>query len=701
MEDGTIRISRKIGREELILETGELAVQANGAVLVQWGGITVLCTCQVGSQIEEEREFVPLLVDWEEKLYARGKIPGSFFRREGRPGERAILTARRIDRILRPRFPKSLRREVQVVATALSTDQQYDPDIAAIIGSIAAVTISEVPFEGKLSAVRVGRVGGEFILNPNFTETDEGTLNLVVALDSAGIVMLECEGKEVNESVILDAIEFARPYLLEIIALMEELQAKAGKPKFPISEQEYPEEISKWLEPFVEPMIQSAWSAGEKFARDEIFRKLDEQVRAEAAVRFPDVPAQKILALLEDLKSRAFRKKLILGQRPDGRKSNEIRPIRIRTGFLPRVHGSALFQRGLTQVLTTCTLGKPSEQQMIEDLSPEAHKRYLHQYNFPGYATGEVKPLRSPGRREIGHGALAERALEPVIPPLEKFPYTLRVVSEVTSSNGSTSMASVCGSTLALMDAGVPLKRPVSGISIGLVSEDDAHQLLTDIQGIEDAYGDMDFKVAGTIEGITAIQLDIKKLRLPIHIIQKALEQAKQARLFILQEIEKVLPAPKPELSPYAPRILGWKIPKVKIGDLIGPGGKHIRAISEGTGVTIDVEEDGQVYFTGDALDKVEKALKLAKDLVGEVEPGQVFPGKVRRIFQFGLLVEVMPGKVGLVHISEIPRDEGVDWRSHYRPGDEVRVRVLDVNHESGRISLSMKGLTGLSRRKI
>ncbi|MHA2645798.1 MAG: polyribonucleotide nucleotidyltransferase, partial [bacterium JZ-2024 1] len=536
-------------------------------------------------------------------------------------------------------------------------------------------------------------------INPSFSEVEEGTLNLVVALDHEGVVMLECEAKEVAEEAILGAMEFSRPYIAELISLVEELKQRAGKPKIALPQWQPPEEVKSWLEEYALPAVESAWEAGEKPLREEILSALREQVVAEAVTRFPEISRPQIFSALEEILRKAFRARLLEGKRPDKRKNTEIRPLKMKTGFLPRAHGSALFQRGLTQVLTTCTLGKPSEQQMIEDLSPEEFKRYLHQYNFPGYSTGEVKPIRSPGRREIGHGSLAERALEPVIPPLERFPYTLRVVSEVVSSNGSTSMASVCGSTLALMDAGVPLKRPVAGISIGLVMEDEKYCLLNDIQGLEDAYGDMDFKVAGTSEGITAIQLDIKKFHLPISIIEEALEQAKQARGYILEEMKKILPAPKPELSPYAPRILAWKIPRTKIGDLIGPGGKHIRAITEETGVIIDVEEDGQVYFTGDSFQKVERALKKAKQLVGELEPGSVLHGKIRRIFQFGLLVEVMPGKVGLVHISEIPADEGVDWKTRYRIGDMVTVRVLDVDESSGRISLSMKGIKSPPRR--
>lgn len=685
----------EIGGKEWVVETGKLAKQANGAVTVRYGDTVVLVTATASDQPREGIDFFPLTCDFEERLYAAGKIPGGFFKREGRPGERAILTARLMDRPIRPLFPRGFRNDVQVIATTLSADQVHPPDVAAVVGASAALSLSDIPWAGPIGCVRIGLVDGQLVVNPTLQQIErESQLDLVVAASDDAIIMVECGADEVPESTMLEALELAHAECRKVVAALRELVVRAGKPKREVPLATPDPELVREVRDLAEERLNTALRHPEKLRREEQTQRVIEEVTQQLVERHPD-RAQEITSLLVDLQKELVRRMILQeGVRPDGRTPTQIRPLYIEVGLMPRTHGSALFQRGQTQVLTLCTLGTGEDEQILDDLGILESKRFMHHYVFPPYSTGEVRPLRGPGRREIGHGALAERALARMIPPEEAFPYTIRLVSEVLESNGSTSMASVCGSTLALMDAGVPIKAPVAGIAMGLITGEDGRMaILTDIQGIEDAMGDMDFKVAGTREGITALQMDIKIPGLTREILAQALEQARQARLAILDAMLRLLPAPRPDLSPYAPRLFTLYINPEKIREVIGPGGKVINKITSETGVKIDIEQDGRVIVASTDPQAAQKAVRMIQDIVREVEVGQTYLGRVTRLVNFGAFVEVLPGKEGLVHISELS-DRRVDKvEDVVKVGDEILVRVKEID-SLGRINLTRRGLT-------
>lgn len=689
----------ELGGRPITIETGRLAGQANGAVLVRYGDTVVLVTATMSSEPREGIDFFPLLVDYEERMYAIGKIPGGWGRREGRPGEAAVLAARMIDRPLRPLFPDGFRNDVQVVNTILSVDQDNPADIAAMIGASAALSISDIPFDGPIGGVRVGRVDGQFIINPTVDQLSRSDLNLVVAGTKDAIMMVEAGANEVKEDVVLDAIMFGHEAVKEIVAWQEEMMAQIGKEKIAVPLYEPDPAVEEWVRANGIAALQSAIRESDKQARQEAIDKAKEEI----TVRYlEEVGEEEFAEKAKDLaqildkvvKDEVRRMITVDRERPDGRALDEIRPIWCQVGVLPRAHGSGIFTRGQTQVLTVCTLGVKSDEQMLEDLGEEDRKRYIHHYNFPAYSVGEVRPMRSPGRREIGHGALAERALLPVIPPEEEFPYTIRLVSEVLESNGSTSQASVCGSTLALMDAGVPIRKPVAGIAMGLVKHGDQFTVLTDIQGMEDHLGDMDFKVAGTRDGITALQMDIKISGVNRDVLAQAVEQARIGRLFILDKMAEAIDKPRPELSPRAPRIITMEVPVDKIRDIIGPGGKTIRKIIEETGVTIDIEDDGRVYIASVDQAAGAKAREFIEKLVQDVEVGTVYLGKVKRIMDFGAFVEILPGREGLVHISKLSRSRVGRVEDVVSVGDDLMVKVVEIDRQ-GRINLSHKDALG------
>jgi polyribonucleotide nucleotidyltransferase len=695
-EARTARIEIALDGRPLSISTGHLARQANGAVVVRSGDTMVLVTATMSATPREGIDFFPLTCDFEEKMFAAGKIPGGFFKREGRPGERAILTGRLMDRPLRPLFPKGFRRDVQVIATVLSTDQDNTPDILAVTGAGAALSISDIPFAGPVAAVRVGMQAGRLVLNPSQKLLDEKAtdLDLVVAGTREAITMVEAGAREVPEERLLEALDLAHGEIRRIIAAIDDLTARVGRPKITVAQPEH-HDLEAAVREFAEARIASALRGGDKQAREAALAEAAAETQAALAERFPGeatVIAEAVDALV---KTEVRRMILNEGRRPDGRTPAEIRPMEAQVGLLPRVHGSGLFVRGQTQVLTACTLGTGQDEQIIDDLSLRERKRYLHHYDFPPYSVGEVRPLRSPGRRDIGHGALAERAVEPMVPPQEEWPYTIRLVSLVLESNGSTSMASVCGSTLALMDAGVPIRKPVGGIAMGLITgpEGDGRvAVLTDIQGIEDAMGDMDFKVAGTRDGVTALQMDIKIRGLRREIFQQALAQAKDARLRILDLIERTIPAPRANLSPYAPRITTILINPDRIREVIGPGGKVINKITAETGVKIDVEQDGRVLIASPDEEAAQRARRMIEEIVKEAKPGEVYHGKVTRLMNFGVFVEIFPGKEGLVHISELAPNRVNRVEDVVKVGDEIDVRVKEIDN-LGRVNLTRRGL--------
>ncbi|MCS7172681.1 MAG: polyribonucleotide nucleotidyltransferase [Armatimonadetes bacterium] len=689
------RVVFPVGDEEWVIETGKLARQANGAVTVRYGETVVLVTATASENPREGIDFLPLTCEFEERLYAAGKIPGSFFRREGRPGERAILSARLMDRPLRPLFPKGFRNEVQVIATTLSADKIHPPDVAAVVGASAALAISDIPWEGPIGCVRVGWVDGRLVLNPTLQQIEgPSRLDLVVAATDEAVVMLEAGADQVPEEVVLEAIDLAHAECRRIIAAIRELVEKAGKPKRQVPLFAVDPELERVVREASVPALDAALRNADKQAREAAVAQAAQEVGARLLEQYPD-RALEIRAVLESVQKDLVRRMILEeGVRTDGRTPTEIRPLYIEVGLMPRTHGSALFQRGQTQVLTLCTLGTGEDEQILDDLGILERKRFMHHYVFPPYSTGEVRPLRGPSRREIGHGALAERALARMIPPEEAFPYTIRLVSEVLESNGSTSMASVCGSTLALMDAGVPIRAPVAGISIGLMTGEDGRAvLLTDIQGIEDAHGDMDFKVAGTREGITAIQLDIKLRGLPRDLIAEALSRAREARLAILDAMLQVLPAPRSELSKYAPRLVTLQIPPEKIREVIGPGGKVINRITAETGTRIEVEQDGRVIIASTSEEAAQRAMQRIREIVQEVEVGQTYLGRVTRLTSFGAFVEVLPGKEGLVHISELSDRRVNRVEDVVKVGDQILVRVKEID-ALGRVNLTRRGLT-------
>ena len=682
--------SMELGGRTLTLEFGKYAEQASGSCFVRYGDTCVLTTCTVAKTPRPGIDFFPLSVDFEEKLYSVGHIPGSWNRREGRPAEKAILTSRLIDRPLRPLFPKGMRHDVSVVATVMSVDTNNIPDIPAMIGASASLATSEIPWAGPIGAVNIGYVDGEYIVNPNDEQREESLLNLTVAGTSEAVLMVEAGAKEVSEEIMLGGILFAHEEIKKIVELINTIVAEIGKEKkeFPLvlpgedvkaAVREYAMDKVKWMF--------ETFDRSERNAREE-------QVKAEVAEHFAEQFEGREVEVgdaLYGLQKEVMRRHIIdEGVRPDGRKLTEVRPIWCEVGVLPRPHGSAVFTRGQTQVMTVATLAPVSEKQIIDGIGTEDSKRYMHHYNFPGYSTGEAKPIRSPGRREIGHGALAERALLPMIPPVEEFPYCLRLVSEVMSSNGSTSQASVCGSTLALMDAGVPIKRPVAGVAMGLIKDVENTgkvAVLTDIQGLEDFLGDMDFKVAGTAQGITAIQMDIKIKGIDEPILRQALAQAHDGRMHILDKMLDALPAPRPHLSKYAPKIIHFFINPEKIGEVVGPRGKMINKIIEETGVKIDIEDDGSVFIatTDDAA--AQKARSIIEGIVRELKVGDVFTGKVARIMSFGAFVEYAPGKDGMIHISKLANGRVDKVEDVVKIGDELECKVAEIDSQ-GRINL-------------
>ncbi|ERL05137.1 polyribonucleotide nucleotidyltransferase [Mitsuokella sp. oral taxon 131] len=680
----------ELGGRKLVVENGKMAKQANGAVLVRHGDTVVLVTATTSAEPREGVDFFPLTVDYEEKMYAAGKIPGGFIKREGRPSSDAVLCARLIDRPIRPLFPKGYRNDVQVVATVLSVDQDNAPEIAAMIGASCALTLSDIPFMGPIAGVRIGRIDGGFVVNPTEAQREVSTLNLTVAGSHDAVMMVEAGANELPEEVILDAILFGHKEIQRIVEFQRDMQRTCGKKKRKVKLFTVSEELEEAIRTYAKDRLDEAVRNPDKLDRDAHIA----EVSADAMEHFLGIyPEQdkEIAMAIHDLEKAVVRHMITHEKiRPDGRGVEEVRPVSCEVGLLPRAHGSGLFTRGQTQVLTATTLGALGDEQVIDGLGPETTKHYIHHYNFPGYSVGEARPIRSPGRREIGHGALAERALVPVIPKIEDFPYTIRLVSEILESNGSSSMGSVCGSTLSLMNAGVPIKRPVSGVAMGLVKEGDAYTILTDIQGMEDALGDMDFKVAGTSEGVTAIQMDIKVDGLSRDILYAALQQAKRGRAFILEKMLACIDKPAAELSPYAPRVETIKIKIDKIRDVIGTGGKVVKGIIDETGVQIDIHEDGNIFITSNDAKGMRKAKKMIEDIVREIEVGEVFMGRVTRLLKFGAFVELLPGKEGLCHISQLARNRVEKVEDVVQVGDQLQVKVIEID-EKGRINVSHK----------
>ncbi|TDT61560.1 polyribonucleotide nucleotidyltransferase [Fonticella tunisiensis] len=675
-------------------DTGKYAMLSNGAVMISYGDTAVLVTANAAKEPKEGVDFFPLSVDYEERLYAVGKIPGGFIKREGKPTEKAILSARSIDRPIRPLFPKGYRNDVQVICTVLSVEPDNPPEVLAINGASLALCISDIPFEGPVAAVLVGRIEDKFVLNPTAEQREKSDLHLLVCATRERVMMIEAGADEVPEDVMIDAIMYGFEACQDLIKFQEEVTAKVGKEKVIPQIYKVSEEIENAVREYATDKLWEAMQYTDRQERQEHTDLVEQEVLEHFAEIFPE--SEKDIADVMYRIQKEHVRKMILEdkRRPDGRGFEEIRPLSSEVSILPRTHGSGLFQRGQTQVLTVATLGALGDVQILDGLGDEDAKRYMHHYNFPPYSTGEVKFLRGPGRREIGHGALAERALEPVIPSEDEFPYTIRLVSEVLSSNGSTSQASVCASTLALMDAGVPIKRPVAGIAMGLVTSEDMSQVevLTDIQGLEDFFGDMDFKVAGTEKGITAIQVDTKLKGLPEEAIKRAIYQARKARMEILDNMLKTIPEPRKELSKYAPRIITMTIDPDKIREVIGPGGKTINKIIADTGVKIDIEDDGRLFICATDMESGKKAQRIIEGITKEIQPGDIYLGKVNRITSFGAFVEVLPGKEGLVHISKLAHERVNKVEDVLNVGDEVLVKVIDIDSQ-GRINLSRKDL--------
>ncbi|HHV98681.1 MAG TPA: polyribonucleotide nucleotidyltransferase [Clostridiaceae bacterium] len=679
---------------KLTIETGKIAQFANGSALVRYGDTVVLSTATASETPREGIDFFPLSVDYEERLYSVGKIPGGFIKREGKPSEKAILTSRVIDRPIRPLFPKDLRNDVAVINTVLSVDQDNSPEFAAMIGTSVALSISDIPFNGPIGAVILGLVDGKVVINPTTEQREKSQMYVTLAGTKHRIVMIEAGANEIPEDVMLDAILYGHEEIKKIVEFIEGIVKEIGKPKFEYQSSEVPEEIFSAVKEYAYEKMRQAVLAVDKMERDKAVAALTEEIQQHFAEIYPEMQTT-ISEAIYKLEKKVVREYILEeGKRVDGRRLDEIRPLSAEVGIFPRTHGSALFQRGQTQVITTVTLGALGDVQMLDGVDLEEEKRYMHHYNFPGFSVGEAKTSRGPGRREIGHGALAERALEPVIPSESEFPYAIRLVSEVMMSNGSTSQGSVCGSTLALMDAGVPIKNPVAGISAGLVTDEnnpDRFVIFMDIQGIEDFFGDMDFKVAGTKNGITAIQVDIKIDGLTEEMIRQAFELTRKGRIQILDEvILKTIPAPRPQLSKYAPKIITTSIDPEKIREVIGPGGKIINKIIAETGVKIDIEDDGTVYVASSDSKAGERAMQIIEGIAKDVQPGQVYVGKVMRIMPFGAFVEFLPGKEGLVHISKLDKKRVERVEDVVNVGDEILVKVIEIDKQ-GRINLSRK----------
>lgn len=689
-----------IGGKEVIVETGAYCSQANGSCIVRCGDTAVMVNATMSKTPREGMDYFPLGVDFEEKMYAVGKIPGGFKKREGRPSDKAILTSRLIDRPIRPLFPKGFYNDVTVIATVLSVDTNIPPEVWGMVGSSIALSISDIPFAGPTGSVVVGLVDGKYVINPDSEQREKSRLHLSLSGTKDAIMMVEAGASVITEQEMLGAIMFGHEEIKKIVAFIESIQAEIGKPKAQIELEKIPEEIDSAVRKYADKKMDYVLEAFERYEREAREEALNEDVLNHFADDFNDVEKKTkfIMDSLYYLKKEKVRAKILNdGVRPDGRKLTEIRPIWCEVGMLPRVHGSAVFTRGQTQALTTCTLGTISEVQKLEGLDDDYYKRYMHQYNMPGYSTGEAKPLKTPGRREIGHGALAERSLEPVLPSEEEFPYAIRTVSDILSSNGSTSQASVCGSTLALMDAGVPIKAPVAGIAMGLIKNEAENKVavLSDIQGLEDFLGDMDFKVAGTSEGITAIQMDIKIKGIDEQILTKALEQARQGRLFILDKMKEVLAAPRPQLSKYAPKIVSFNIDPDKIREVIGSGGKTINKIIEETGVKIDISDDGQIFIAAADTDSIEKARVIIENICRDFEVGEELSGKVVKIMenekgQFGASVSLAPGKDGMIHISKLSKNRVEKVTDVVNVGDEVAVKIIKID-DKGRVDLKLQ----------
>jgi polyribonucleotide nucleotidyltransferase len=697
-------VSMTLAGRTLTIETGKLAEQADGAVTVRYGDSLVLSTAVSGG-IREGLDFFPLTVEYEERMYAAGKIPGGFIKREGRPTEMAILAARVTDRTIRPLFPKGFKNETQIINTVLVADQENDPDILALIGTSTALTISDIPFDGPVAGVRIGLIGGKLIVNPTEQQVAESDLDLVVAASQDAIVMVEGNAAEISEELLVEALELAHREIQPILQIQHQLREQVGRAKREFTKPAADEALVAAIRAHLGDRLHGAIYNPDKTARNAAVDALRHEVvnamteGLEGSER--SARAKASFGIFEDLQAETVREGILeRGERPDGRTTTEIRPIWTEVGVLPRVHGSAIFTRGQTQIMTVATLGAPGDAQRLDSIGPEDTKRYIHHYNFPPYSTGEAKPVRSAGRREIGHGLLAEKSLLRMLPDEQTFPYTLRLVSEALSSNGSTSMGSVCGSTMALLDAGVPLKAPVAGVAMGLITGEggvqDGYQILTDIQGLEDHMGDMDFKVAGTAEGITGIQMDIKVKGLTFELMRRALAQAREGRLFILGKMLETIDAARAEISPFAPRVERVKIGQDKIGALIGPGGKNIRALQEETGTKIDVAEDGTVSISGVDPAGVRKAMAQVEALGREAKVGDIYTGKVVRIMPYGAFVEIWSGKDGLVHVSELDEQRVERVEDFVKEGDEITVMVIDVDPATGKVSLSRRAaLTG------
>jgi polyribonucleotide nucleotidyltransferase len=687
-------VSCMIGGRTLTIETGEIAKQAGGAALVRYGDTVVLAAATAAKDDPSEADFFPLTVDYRERAYAAGKIPGGFFKREGRPGEKEILTSRIIDRPIRPLFPTGYRKETQVMCIVLSVDLQNDPDLVAVIASSAALMVSDIPFAGPIGAVRMGYINDALVVNPTYAQLEQSLLNMTVAGTREAIVMVEGGGHELPEGIMLSALEMAHQVIQPCIEAQLQLQRDVGKGKLQIAVPTIEEELRQQVIQLGMTRLRSVLAIAEKLERQEAMHALEHDILQ--ALIGPDLSAEvatarhkSIQTVLHDLESQEMRRQVLEeGRRADGRGLTDIRPISGCVSLLPRTHGSALFTRGETQAIVVATLGTQGDEQLVDDLEGKTSKNFMLHYNFPPFSVGEVGRLAGPGRREIGHGALAERAIRPVLPAHESFPYTLRVVSDIMESNGSSSMATVCGSSLALMDAGVPIKAPVAGIAMGLIEQSGKVAILSDIMGLEDHLGDMDFKVAGTAQGITAIQMDIKTTGVSPDIMAQALEQARQGRLKILQAMEEILKAPRQQLSTYAPRILTLKVHKDKVREVIGPGGKTIRGIIDATGVTIDVEDDGTVKIASADETSVRDAMRMIQELTQEAEIGRIYLGTVRKIMDFGAFVEIFPGTDGLLHISQISEKRIDKVTDELREGDQILVKVLEVDR-NGRIKLS------------
>lgn len=690
MKDAKI-FKTTIGGREVTVEIGKYAEQANGSCFIRCGDTVVMVNVTMSETPRPGMDFFPLSVDYEEKMYAMGKIPGGFKKREGRASDKAILTSRLIDRPLRPLFPKGIFNDVCVIATALSVDTNIPPEVYAMLGSSIALSISDIPFAGPTGSVVVGYVDGEYVINPDLEQKAKSAMHVYVSGTADAIMMVEAGANEVSEDIMLGGILYAHEEIKKQVAFINEIVAQVGKPKLQMELYHVPEDLDAAVREYGSSLIDKALEETNRQARQEKQEEVEKQILEHFADIYPEMEREIKDSIYYITKEKVRAKILNDGFRPDGRKLTEIRDIWCEVGILPRVHGSAVFTRGQSQALTTCTLGTLSEVQKLENLDEESYKRYMHQYNFPGYSSGEAKPLRSPGRREIGHGALAERALDPVIPSEDEFPYAIRTVSEILSSNGSTSQASVCGSTLALMDAGVPIKAPVAGIAMGLIKDEATHRIavLSDIQGMEDFLGDMDFKVAGTTKGITAIQMDIKIKGIDREILQTALAQAREGRLYILDKMLQVLDNPRPELSKWAPKITSFMIDPDKIGDVIGKSGKVINKIIDETGVKIDINDDGRVSIASHDLDMVDKARSMVMSIVEDVEPGKIYEGKVVRIIEIGAFVELAPNKDGMIHISKLAKTRVEKVTDVVKEGDKVLVEVIKID-DKGRINLRL-----------